>query len=735
MSEPDETPGGDTMPGVPSIPGRDGQSPVRSDQQHKPDQKRGAMVCSCVGTCDIDVDAVKDAVEDVSLTAASDQICDDGTIAELASITDEKDLDEVIITCPEATAQDKLGRIEEATEATLHFVDHRERAGWIHDEEVSTSLTRRLIDARQAGLDAPPHDDDRQEITVGDDVAVIGEPDLAQALDGEMAVTLVADGNDYATSEDDIAGLDVERGRVQSVTGRYGDYQVAVESRVDDTCISCMECVEAGPDGGFTLSPVDIDPDVNYASWAEECPVDAIDMNGIEKQLDVGQVVYPGANAPEAGARGLHTEPTTETIAEVRELSGEIDEPAPLDLTMADCAAGDSGQVGCTVCTDACPHGVVDRPVVDSVVFDEPLCQTCGACTSACPTGAVSLRDPSNERIAREVEALLEAPPESGLLSSEEPPIDPQIIAFTCGERADRALDQYGRLAGSGEDVEYPPILPVEVPCGDTVGEAHVMHALAAGADGVAIIGCGGDCLHSGPDPKEALVGRMNQVTTDLGLGNRVGFFAPDPTTPDEFVENLGKFALLELDSSPVPAGTYESTGTGLGEEAAVMPYSTHTWALESLMELTEHVDPQTDELSGLESFGYVEVDDACGLTPTCSNLCPTNALRQEQGSGELEFSHERCIACGLCEDGCPETAITVNTGTVSLSNLQAEDPWEIVYEGEMFACRECGKEFASEDTVRRMIEETPATEGDLDIEGSIYEYCSDCKGEIAWKL
>ncbi len=85
-------------------------------------------------------------------------------------------------------------------------------------------------------------------------------------------------------------------------------------------------------------------------------------------------------------------------------------------------------------------------------------------------------------------------------------------------------------MAPRGEtNVRSPPIPPISVDCTDTVGEAHVFHALAAGADGVAIVGCGGGCLHSGSDPKAELVGRLNRTTADLGLGERAEFFVPDP--------------------------------------------------------------------------------------------------------------------------------------------------------------------------------------------------------------
>ncbi|MGM7449671.1 4Fe-4S binding protein, partial [Idiomarina sp. ST20R2A10] len=67
------------------------------------------------------------------------------------------------------------------------------------------------------------------------------------------------------------------------------------------------------------------------------------------------------------------------TIAAVESQLGGIEKPQFLDLDMDVCAAGASSQEGCKACVDACPHGAVDRPTIDSVEFDETACENCGA--------------------------------------------------------------------------------------------------------------------------------------------------------------------------------------------------------------------------------------------------------------------------------------------------------------------------------------------------------------------
>ncbi|MFB6304222.1 MAG: hydrogenase iron-sulfur subunit [Haloferacaceae archaeon] len=702
----------------------------------------GAFVCSCADTCDLDLEGVRDGVEDVDVVASSSHLCDDGLPA-MAQVIEEYDLDQLLVTTPERRCQEAIR--ETAVDQGLHpeataFVDHRERTAWVHDRPAATEKTARLLNARHAGLEheAPSRTVSRD---AGEAVAVVGDPGTAASLADTADVTLVADGRDFDDADHDLSDVRVERGRVVDVRGEFGAFEVDLRARVTEDCISCMDCVREGPDGQVTRTPVDIAPDAEDGEWADCCPVDAIDLDGVERTLEFDQVVYPAATDAARGGRiGFYTGPVdAATIAAVEDLLGGVEKPKHLDLDMDVCAAGESSQAGCNACVEACPHGAVDRPHVDEVAFDPVACQDCGACTSSCPTGAVTLREPSNERIAREVETLLsptEAGDDGGLLSGgDRPGLETPVVAFVCSERAEDALRRYGRLAREDDDLRYPPVLPVSVNCTDTVGEAHVAHALAAGADGVAIVGCGGSCLHSGPDPKAELVRRLNRATTDLGLGERVTFLAADPHEPGAFVQDLSQF-VVELDPTPVPEGEHEATGT-VRDDKPNPAFNSHEWTLESVRALLEHVDPEREVIRGLKDFGRMEVSDACNLTPTCSNLCPTDAIRRTE-AGDLQFSHEDCVNCGLCEEGCPETAITMHDG-LDLSLLpenRGGERWQTVFEGEMIECVRCGKPFTSAGTAERIQEEV----GDL-VEGvapgdehSIFEYCGDCRAVLLFE-
>lgn len=699
----------------------------------------GAFVCGCGGACDVDLEGVREGVRDVDVVATSELLCEDG-LGGMQHVIEEYDLDQLLVTAPEARCQGvfrELAEQEGLHPEAVEFVDHREGAAWVHDPHEATDKTARLVNAAHAGLrqEAPSRTVARE---TGDSVAVVGDAETAAALADSADVTLLADGREFAGEDVDLEAVTLERGDVVDVSGRYGDFEVTLAARVTEDCVSCMECVREGPDS-ITARPVQIPTDAPEGEWVDCCPTDAIEMDGIRRTLSFDQVVHPDGDGPRGGELGYHTGAVdAATVANVESHLGGVEKHDPLDLQMDVCAAGDSSQQGCTACTDACPHDAVDRVAVDEVSFDTVACQDCGACTSACPTGAVRLREPSNERIAREVEALLRTEDDGGwLFSGGDDGIDREVVAFVCSERAADRLREYGQRARRDDDVAYSPILPVRVNCTDTVGEAHVAHALAAGADGIAVVGCGDACLHSGPDPKAALVERLNRATTDLGLGERVTFLAPG-TDPEPFCADLEAF-VSGLEDSPVPAGEHEATG-GIDVDRENPPFDSHGWTLESVRTIVEHAAPERDVIRGLADFGTMAVsDDACNLTPTCSNLCPTDAIRRTDG-GDLQFNHERCVNCGLCETGCPETAITMHDGLdLSLlpENRDGENPaWQTVFEGEMQECVRCGTAFASKGSIEMVREEVGEQVAGIapDASHSIFEYCDECRARLLFE-
>ncbi len=45
--------------------------------------------------------------------------------------------------------------------------------------------------------------------------------------------------------------------------------------------------------------------------------------------------------------------------------------------------------IGCTLCTQVCPHGVFEMENAKAVISDVNACMECGACVNNCPTKAI----------------------------------------------------------------------------------------------------------------------------------------------------------------------------------------------------------------------------------------------------------------------------------------------------------------------------------------------------------
>ena len=46
--------------------------------------------------------------------------------------------------------------------------------------------------------------------------------------------------------------------------------------------------------------------------------------------------------------------------------------------------------IGCGICVDACPQGVLDVPGGNAEVVNEESCIGCGDCLEECPMGAIT---------------------------------------------------------------------------------------------------------------------------------------------------------------------------------------------------------------------------------------------------------------------------------------------------------------------------------------------------------
>ncbi len=59
---------------------------------------------------------------------------------------------------------------------------------------------------------------------------------------------------------------------------------------------------------------------------------------------------------------------------------------------------------------------------------------------------------------------------------------------------------------------------------------------------------------------------------------------------------------------------------------------------------------------------------DKCSGCGTCADVCPTDAIKIENGKATITME---CIGCGACPRVCPEGAIKMQTVAAPVSTLK----------------------------------------------------------------
>ena len=131
----------------------------------------------------------------------------------------------------------------------------------------------------------------------------------------------------------------------------------------------------------------------------------------------------------------------------------------------------------CLTCYRLCPHLAIE--IGDHISVVPEACQRCGICVAACPARAI---DMEGVPVGADIQHRLRQP--HAVDERPDPPL--QIVVFGCTRSAGlahAAACQAGRELPQG--VRF-----IEVPCGGTVAQGHLLEAFEAGADGVMLCTC-----------------------------------------------------------------------------------------------------------------------------------------------------------------------------------------------------------------------------------------------------
>ncbi len=189
----------------------------------------------------------------------------------------------------------------------------------------------------------------------------------------------------------------------------------------------------------------------------------------------------------------------------------------------------------CGICIDHCPTKAIKKSKKEAVI-DPISCVGCGICLPLCPQEAIDLRHCTESQLIAQIQGV-----------SEEGETPPKIIAFL------EKMTAYasGDLGGQSRRSYRPEVRVVGVPSTGRLSTKHLLHAFAAGADGIIFIE-GDDSLLRADQLRE----RVIQLKKDLRKFGIESLRLQSTTTTipqyekimslfDSFVERISKIGPL----------------------------------------------------------------------------------------------------------------------------------------------------------------------------------------------
>lgn len=407
-----------------------------------------------------------------------------------------------------------------------------------------------------------------------------------------------------------------------------------------------------------------------------------VDDEGKDIKLQVSQIVWFDAKEEGLKQSGCFN-PNDSSIEEVVEvLKQNIQSYSYKKITTYDktiCQYDSRREVICSKCEEVCPSVAITKDdTTKTLTFSQIDCHGCGGCISVCPSGALDYT-PTNRESIFELSKFYQNThpliiPSKMNLEDLKSSLKENILPFAIeGEKFldESTLLTLAQMSGS-QLIFYTDF--ISKGSGDAIRILNDIYQKKYG--------------------KDAIIIAMNESQLEEAL-NEVSF-----------IEN----------------SYFNFNQDGLRKREVFSHRLQKIVGNENLGEVKtgEHIH-----------YGLVNVnEDKCTLCLVCVGACNVDALQADASDNTLRINPSLCTSCGYCEVSCPESdCLTIQRDVIKLEPMWFKE--NILAKDDLFACVECGKEFATVKSVQKIASMmAPIFASDPIKERSLY-CCSDCKPKI----
>lgn len=318
----------------------------------------------------------------------------------------------------------------------------------------------------------------------------------------------------------------------------------------------------------------------------------------------------------------------------------------------------------CNRCAQACTSGAID--IKDNTWnLDPSLCVKCGTCATVCPTSALEASYPHDADLLHS--AVNGASRAQG------------VACFACSNA----------INNSKKAIDISKV--VQIVCLSRLDETMIFMLLQKGAKEIyAVHGQCEQCERSqGCVSAQLVENTVASVAKAWGIEanyHRVNAFPGEVIATDECVsegenssyEQFSDYCLLS-DSELLEVSDEGHLQASIKpvhvQKDGTLPHFVPA-RRRKLLDTLAHFGNPVQELIDTRLWGHVIIDfSRCKSCKMCAVFCPTGALSKYSDSNGAGIEHyvAECVHCCLCQDICPQQAITCVTQVPAMQLAQGE--------------------------------------------------------------